>query len=212
MKVSFIGDSQMVTLCFFMQELFRYNDDYNSTAQWLLYGDEFLVHLDSWADKCERKMLDYGRCVAELRTSDVVVFQEICADKSVFCNAVGLRELTSPGCRLLKLPSVHMDYSRFEESLAELARRETLNAVDVSVSDLFRSSRDRQRQDLMLSIVHPTSKLFLHILVKICARLNILGGGSGSSRSSSSRAFFDIPTLHRFIRNPNYMGLPNPHF
>ena len=81
MNIVFIGNCQTVSLCFYFQQLLS---DYN--IKWVLYGDEFKPHLNSWSDKVKDKILDYHIAYDLLKNSDAIIFQEISREKSEFSN------------------------------------------------------------------------------------------------------------------------------
>jgi hypothetical protein len=183
MKVTFIGNCQLVALCYYFQQLV---DD----AKWVCYGPEFLSFLDPWSDKCVDKILDHEGAVERVRTSDVIVYQEVVEWKSTFCNERTLRELKSSSCILIKVPSIQWDYSD-ADILKGLQARETANRVDITASDMFERFKDTK---LMLDICHPTTFMFLELVREICKRTGL--------------KFFTDEQVARFLENENHMGLP----
>jgi hypothetical protein len=117
------------------------------------------------------------------------VFQEICKEKSTFCNAETLRRLKKPSCALIQLPSIHIDFSN-PQSMAELERREEMNKVDVRVTPMLK----RHGQTSMRTINHPTTFLFFEIMDEICDLANM--------------PRFTDDEKRPFLQNDNYMGLP----
>lgn len=182
MKVTFIGNCQLVALCYYIQHLV---DD----ARWVCYGDEFLPHLTSWSDKCEDKILDHDGAIARVRDSDVIVYQEVTGWKSSFCNERTLRELKSSGCMLIKVPSIQWDYSD-ADILKGLQAREIANNVDITASDMFERFKDTK---LMLDICHPTTFMFLELVREICKRTGV--------------DFFTDEQAALFLEDENHMGL-----
>ena len=183
MQITFIGNCQLVSLCFYFQQLLG-----PDSATWVCYGNEFLPFLHPWSDKCVNKILDNDSGLAKVRTSDVIVYQEVCAAKSSFCNEQTLRAL-NPTARLLKLPSIQFEAG--DVSIKEgLCQREVANRVDIVVSDMF----DRFGTKLMLDICHPTTFMFLEIVRDICSKLDL--------------PFFSDEKVVHFLENENYMELP----
>ena len=182
MKVTFIGNCQLVALCYYMQQI---SDD----ARWVCYGPEFLPFLDPWSEKCVNKILDHDGAIARVRDSDVIVYQEVVGWKSTFCNEQTLRALT-PSCTLLKVPSIQWDYSD-ADILKGLQAREIANHVDITASDMFERFKDTK---LMLDICHPTTFMFLELVREICKRTGL--------------TFFTDEQVARFLENENHMGLP----
>lgn len=72
MKITFIGNCQTTSLCFYFQELLG---DYN--IYWLLYDNQFIKHLNEWSDKVKNKIINYDISLDIIKNSDVIVYQEI---------------------------------------------------------------------------------------------------------------------------------------
>ena len=53
-NITFIGNCQMVSLCFYMQQLFKNDKNYN--IAWVLYSNYFIKHLGNWSIKCNNKI------------------------------------------------------------------------------------------------------------------------------------------------------------
>ena len=51
-NIALIGNCQMVSLSYFLEELLKNNQNY--TVKWCLYGNEFKGHLGSWSDMYHR--------------------------------------------------------------------------------------------------------------------------------------------------------------
>ena len=186
MNITFIGNCQPLSLCFYFQELLPDCD-----IQWLLYGDEFKKHLDRWTDKVKNKVLDYDIALDVIKTSDVIVYQEITKEKSQFSNTETLESNKKESCRLIKMPSIFLDYANYDESIKELNRREVEKQVDIMVSRIFEKYRDQCR---MLSVWHPNTFLFLEVVNELCKLLNI---------DTFSEIQRDI-----FLQDNNYIKLP----
>lgn len=182
MKIVFIGNCQTLSLCYFFQLL-------GHSSYWLIYGDEFFQHLTYWTVKIQNKITDWPTSLEHLQTCDVIVYQEISTAKSSFCNTETLSRLKGESCRLIKLPSIWLEYEDYENSLAELERRERLNNVDIQVSKLF-SPENR----LMLTHDHPKTSIFLEIVKQLCFMLNV--------------PYFTSAEIVAFLEYENYMGLP----
>jgi hypothetical protein len=134
------------------------------------------------------KIVDNDSCIARVRSSDAIIYQEISTAKSSFCNEQALRDL-NPTAILLKLPSIQYDPD--DASIMEgLCKREAANRVDITVSDMF----GRFDTKLMLTIYHPTTFMFLEIARVICSKLDL--------------PFFSDEKVSHFLENENYMELP----
>lgn len=185
MNITFIGNCQTASLCFYFQQLLECN------IQWVLYGDDFKPHLGSWSDKVKNKILDYNISIEVIKNSDVIIYQEISKDKSLFSNNETLQTIKKKSCKLIKMPSIYLDYSNYDNSIEELKKREEQKEVDIMVSSIFEKYRDHF---LMLTNNHPTTFLFLEVVDEICKILSI---------DTFSKAERD-----EFLQDYNYMKLP----
>jgi len=185
MIIAFIGNCQTASLTFYFQQLLDCN------IQWLLYGEEFRGHLTAWSDKVKNKVLDYNISLDIIKNSDFIIYQEICKEKSEFSNSETLNSIKKDACILIKIPSIYLDYSDYDNSIEELKKREIQNSVDITVSDIFENNRDKI---LLRGLWHPTTFLFLEIIDKICKLMNI--------------DTFSSNTKETFLQDDNYMALP----
>jgi hypothetical protein len=185
MNITFIGNCQSVSLCFYFQQLL------DSNIQWIMYGEEFREHLGYWSQKVLNKIVDYEKSLDTIKHSDVIVFQEICKEKSGFSNTETLQTLKKDLCKLIKIPSIYLNYSKFDVSIQELKTREQANKVDITVSDIFEKYR---KDTLMLTCCHPTTFLFLEVVNELCKILKI--------------ASFSEAKRNMFLKDTNYIKLP----
>jgi hypothetical protein len=186
MIITFIGNCQTVSLCFFFQQLLPTID-----IGWVLYGIEFQQHLVAYSNKCKNKILDYSKSIERVKISDIIIYQEISEEKSLFCNSAKLEELKKSSCRLVKIPSIHLDYSKYDTSIKELQTREIEKKVDVPVSTIFEKHKEKT---LMITKWHPNTFLFLELMKEICLLLEI--------------DFFSEEQTNEFLKKNNYMELP----
>jgi hypothetical protein len=185
MNIAFIGNCQTASLCFYFQQLLGEDNIY-----WLLYGDDFKRCLGNiWDSKIKNKILNYDIAFDIIKNSDVIIYQEINKNKSKFSNTETLQKNKKSSCRLIRIPSIYLNYLEYNNSIKELKNREA--TVDITVSDIFEKHRDKC---LMLSINHPNTFLFLEVIDKICILLNI---------DTFSQIKKDI-----FLQDNNYMELP----
>jgi len=189
MKITFIGNCQMVALCYFFQQLLL---NTHHDVRWVTYGEEFLIHLAGWSDKCKNKITYYGKAIDRIKKSDVIIYQNVDKSKSSYCNTEYLKSYKQDNCKLICLPSIFFKYENFNESLRLLREREEKSYVDVKVSEIFLMFKDKQ---MMLSINHPKTFLFLFITNRLCKMLGF--------------KFFPIEKYNLFMSNNNFMGLPN---
>lgn len=186
MKITFIGNCQTVTLCFYFQQLLPHAD-----ICWLLFGPEFQASLSTWSNKCKNKILDYSKSIEHVKISDVIIYQEVVPEKSTFCNTLTLQELKQESCKLIKIPSIYLDYGRYDISIKELQTREIEKKADVLASTIFEKNRDKC---LMLTVWHPNTFLFMEVMKEICKIMDI--------------EFFSAEQEAEYLKNNNYMGLP----
>jgi len=189
MNITFIGNCQTLSLCFYLQQLLK---NKNCNIRWISYGEEFNRHLCEWSDKCTNKILHYGdEAIEQIKISDFIIFQEISFGNSHFSNTTKLSQLKKNSCRLIKMPSIYLDYDNYDTSLIELQKRERENKVDIKVSLILEKFKPT---NLLLTVNHPSSFLFMEIMKELCVLLNI--------------EFFGEEEYNKFIQNKNYMNLP----
>ena len=189
MNITFIGNCQTLSLCFYFQQLLIEN----SKICWISYGDECSQHVNdnNWTAKCKNKYIDYDNSIQTIKDSDIIIYQEIGLEKTLFSNTNKLRELTNNSCKLIMIPSIYLIYDDFDNSIKELINRENENNVDIKVSDIFYKFKDT---NLMLSCCHPNTFLFLEIVKILCNLFNY--------------NFFTEEQYNHFLKNENYMELP----
>jgi len=186
MIISFIGNCQTIALCILLQRLLRKKPH---LIVWLLYGDEFKEH--DWSQKCMNTMIEYEESLEQIKLSDVIIFQEINKNKSLFSNEETLRKMKKSTCTLIKLPSIFFHYDNYDKSLIDLQNREAINNVTIRVSQIINKYKT---ETLMLTYNHPTMFLYLEILTEICTLLNI--------------DFFTKEEYSKLIDNKVDIGLP----
>ena len=194
-SLTFIGNCQMLSLCYFFQQLLFEQRQYK--VHWLLYGDEFKQYLFlPWSDKCQHKISNYEEAKLHIQnSSDIIFYQEIHESKSEFCNTAFLTRSKKATCRLIKLPSIYIDYSNFDQSLNELRLREDANLVALKVSPIIAFYKKKGLRKLMLDggRQHPTTYFFLRIMHVLCHMLQL--------------PFFPKDHLQILLRNDNVMEL-----
>jgi hypothetical protein len=188
-NITFIGNCQMISLCFYMQQLFKNDKNYN--ISWVLYSKDFIKHLGYWSIKCNNKIIKFDKIINRIINSDIIIYQNIKKNKSLFCNTETLNKLKKKSCKLLILPSIYLIYDNFDISIKKLIERENKNNVDIKVSIIFKTFRDN---NLMLTNNHPNTFLFMAILQRICYLLNL--------------NFFTEEKFNYFNNYYNYMELP----
>ena len=190
--ITFIGNCQLLCLCFFFQQLLPSE---NYTVKWVCYGKDFeRPSKRKWAQKCKNKVYNYDKVIKLIKASDIIIFQEVCPEKSLFCNKKTISSLIHKSCKLLVFPSIHINYRNYKNSLKELQRREKLNKVDITVSDIIIKHEGKNLMVNSTSIKHPGTLFFMEITKKICEKLDL--------------NFFSEQQYEKFIKNNNYMELP----
>ena len=154
MNITFIGNCQTASLCFYFQSLLS-GKDYN--VSWILYGDEFRQHLGSWIEKCQNKILEYEQAIEQITRSDIIIYQEISTEKSLFCNTATLQEHSKESCIFIKIPSIFLDYNHYSESIQGLEKREHTNNVDIIVSDILKKYPNDQEVNWFCNIGRNTT-------------------------------------------------------
>jgi hypothetical protein len=187
MNITFIGNCQTVSLSFYFQQLLNQNNN----ISWCLYGEEWKTHLGKWTDKCKNKIIDYTESIQKIKNSDIIIYQEINVNKSLFCNTKTLHEIKKSSCKLIQIPSIYLDYDDFDNSIKELISRENLNNVNIKVSDVLYKFKDN---NLVVNRNHPKTFLFMEIIKLLCNLLNL--------------PFFTEQEYNKFLQNENYMELP----
>jgi len=188
MKITFIGNCQTISLCYFFQLLLSEND---FDISWISFGEQFLKHLNKWSEKCKNKITDFNESIKCIKDSDVIIYQNISSASSSFCNTDNLNKLNE-NCKKIIIPCIYFDYSNFDNSIKELINREKQNNVDIKVSDIF--IKYKHQKLILKNVNHPNTFLFMEIMKIICNILNI--------------NFFNEDQYNKFIENNNYMELP----
>jgi len=189
MNITFIGNCQTVGLCFYFQKMLNSRSLYN--VAWVSYGEDITQHLGNWSLKCENKITDYENSIQRIKDSDVIVYQNVAVEKSLFSNTQTLRKIKKNTCKIIQIPSIYLIYDDFENSIVELIRRENKNNVDVRVSKILMKFR---HENLMLTSWHPSTFLFLEITKELCKMINL--------------TFFRQGIYNYLLKNSNYMELP----
>jgi len=187
MNITFIGNCQMLSLCYYFQQLLSKDNN----ICWVSYGKDFNHHLGKWSVKCKNKIIDYDNSIQTIKDSDIIIYQNIDVNKSLFSNTNTLRKLTNNSCKLIKIPSIYFIYNDFSNSIKELINRENKNNVDIKVSNILYNFKNT---NLMLTCVHPKTFLFLELIKILCNLLNY--------------NFFTDEQYNNFLKNENYMELP----
>ena len=193
MKIlSLIGNCQMVTLCFYLQQLL---DPSEYKVNWLSYGPEFEIHLGKWSQKCQNKIRSHDDSIKELHQSDFVLYQEVKSSKIANPAIIGMYKKNTT--QVYKFPSVYLDFGSYEASIKELKFREINGSVDIKASEIFERNRHKTKNELMLTTNHPTTYFFMEFLRIIASKLNF--------------SFFTDEMVKCFMNDNNYMELP-PYF
>jgi hypothetical protein len=188
MNITFIGNCQTLSLCFYFQQLL--DKDKNNIC-WISFSEKFTAHVENWSDKCKNKIIDYDNAIQTIKDSDIIIYQNIHIEKSLFSNTNTLQQITKNSCKLIKIPSIYLIYNDFDNSIKELINRENENNVDIKVSNILYNFKDT---NLMLTVDHPKTFLFMEVIKELCNLLNY--------------NFFTEEQYNIFLKNENYMELP----
>lgn len=191
--IAFIGNCQLASLCYYLQELLKNDNKSNYTIKYLIYGEDmgFNYERDHWIKKVENKVENYDDSKEYIKICDYVFFQEICKKKSEFSNKNSLLDLKKPTCKLTMFPSIYIEYNNFDESILELINKENKNRVDIKVSKIFQKYK---MYNLMLTVNHAKTFLFLQLVKEICYIMDI--------------NWFNQEDYDKFMKNDNHMELP----
>lgn len=144
-----------------------------------------------WSDKCKNKILQNDVSINFIKSCDVIIYQKINIQTSKYFNEENILKIKKPEAKLIKVPSIFINYKDYDKSLLELQRRENINNVDIFVSQIIDKNKSK---NIMLSINHPTTFLFLEVLKEICIILKI--------------NFFTNDKYLYYMKNKNFMELP----
>lgn len=196
-NIAFVGTCQAVSLCYFLQQCALNNPKYN--ISWVCYDKSFLQHLHRWSDKCQNKILDEEQGMAYIKSCNYILYHPIDESKSLYFNTNNLFRLKHPSCQMISLQRVHINYFNdtnnyhlYLESIQETKRREKLNKVDILVSPIFENNK--HNIPLLITFNHPTTYVFLSMLVQICQMLRI--------------NYITTDQYNYFTKNMNFMELP----
>lgn len=189
-KITFTGNCQLVSLCYFLQKLLD-NKDY--FIQYIVYGEEFKYCFGEWSQKCNNIITEYeDNYIKELQSSDIIIYQEVKEEKSLFANEIIINKLKKDNCLLIKLPVIYFDYSNYDNSYIELTNREERNNVTIKASEIIK--QHYPNKIMLNNNNHPSTFFFLEMLKRICQILQI--------------NFFDEDTYNYFMQDQNHMELP----
>lgn len=178
----------MLSLCYYFQELLKTKETYN--IYWLMYGEEFRMHLTGYSNKCKNKILDYNESIQKIKESNIIIYQNVSLEKSAFCNTKTLYELKRENCKIIQMSSIFCNMSDFDNSIKNMIDRENKNNTTLSVSKILIKFKDK---NLLRGTHHPTTFLFMEIMKVLCKMLNI--------------DFFKDEDYYNLLKNPNHMGL-----
>jgi hypothetical protein len=188
MNITFIGNCQMLSLCYFFQQLL--NSTYYKIF-WISYSEDFNKHLGLWSNKCKNKITDYDISIKQIKNSDIIIYQNVKINLTLFAYTEKLNELKKNTCRLIQISSIYLIYKEYDDSIKKLQDRENNNNSNIKVSYIFEKYRN---DNLMLTYNHPKTFLFLEIIKELCILLNV--------------DFFNKDQYDDFLKNENFMELP----
>ena len=92
--------------------------------------------------------MNYDDSIQKIKDSDIIIYQNINTNKSLFSNTSILQELKKNSCKLIQILSIYLIYSDFDNSIKELLNRENINNVNIKVSNILYNFKDK---NLMLT-------------------------------------------------------------
>ena len=194
--IGFVGNCQLLSLCFFTQFLLKENQEY--TVRYISYDNTFNIHIDKWSDKCNNKILDYSEGIEYLMKCDYIIYNKIKKDTSIFFNTECIESYAKQNCKLISITSIYIQIEKYYQDISELLYRDiTLNNTIKISTIIYEYMKDKELvniKDLLITKNHPTTFLFLIIINKLCEIIEI---------SSYSKEVFDL-----LIKNNNIMELP----
>lgn len=123
------------------------------------------------SDKVNNKIIEQYEAIEIIKNSDFIIYQETNISKSYFSNYNKLRQLKNYTCKLIRIPSIYLNYNDYDNSLKELQRREISKNVDITVSNIIEKNKNDK---IVFGINHPTTFLFLEIIKELCMILIFL--------------------------------------
>ena len=164
-RIGFVGNCQTVYLNFLLEELLKNNSQY--ITKWCCYNIKTAYFANV---KSKNKIKDHNEGINYLKECDFIIYQHILPQTSEFFSTDCILKYKKNTCVLISMPSIHFDITNYDSSLLELQRRESINNVTISVSNIIQENKN---QRLFIDIIHPTPFLFLEIFKKICSLMNI---------------------------------------
>ena len=134
MNITFIGNCQMLSLCYFFQQLLH-SKNYN--IFWIAYSEDFKKHLGHWSNKCKNKITDNNISIKQIKNSDIIIYQNVKINQTVFAYTEKLNELKKDTCRLIQISSIYLIYEEYDNSIEKLQNRENINNPNIKVSYIF---------------------------------------------------------------------------
>jgi hypothetical protein len=190
MNITFIGNCQKVSLCFYFQQLLN-SSDYNIC--YIVSNKEFISNLGDWSDKCINKITNECEAIQRIKDSDIIIYRDFRIETSKYSNTTTLKKIKKISCKLINIPYISLGNAHCDYSIKKLINEENIHNVDIKVSDILYKFQHTNIK-LMLSLSHPTTFLFMEIVKNICTLLNL--------------EFFTEEQYNKFLENENYMKLP----
>jgi hypothetical protein len=194
--IGFVGNCQLLSLCFYTQFLLRENNEY--TVRYISYDNAFNVHIESWADKCNNKILNYSDGIEYLKKCDFIIYNKIKSTSSVYFNTECIMSYAKEDCKLISITSIFIIFEKYYQDISELLYRDIQldNTIKISIIiyEYMKNKDLNCLHDLLITKNHPTTLLFLNIIDKICDIINIPS--------------YNKETVDFLIQNRNLMELP----
>ncbi len=186
-KIAFIGNCQMVSLCFFTQQLLH---DTDIICKWICaYNGFSMFSHQRFSQKCNHKLFSNNESIQYLYECDYIFYQKIKKEKSPLFNEEKIMSYKKYNC--ISMPSIWLDITTYETSLSELKKREITIKNTMIVTDII--TYYYGTYTLFNSPNHPTTFLFLKIMEKIASILHV--------------PFFSNELVSIYLKHDNWMEL-----
>ena len=89
MNITFIGNCQTLSLCFYFQQLLN-SSDYNIC--YIVSNKEFIPVLGDWSDKCINKITNECEAIQRIKDSDIIIYRNFRIETSKYSNTTTLEK------------------------------------------------------------------------------------------------------------------------
>lgn len=168
-KIAFVGNCQLLTLCFYLQYLLRDNKDY--CIRWVCYSDNFLPHLTgTWDACCKDKITTAKEGVEYIKECDYIFYNPIKDETSTFFSTNKLQDIKKDTTKLYPIISMCLNYNDLDNSIDHLKDLDKENEIKItSIIEKYKNDLNK----ICLTFNHPTTFCFLELMKEITREMNI---------------------------------------